>query len=214
MMIAGIGKRCAGRAPGRRRPRGAGRAVDPRREADADRALQRGRARAGGRGRDRADRGDHHRHRRVQVARLAHEQPLHRHQLRQHPALGLLAGVPGGHAAEARLDRHRPVAEAGKRKLPPMSLPCASAPIPAITAAPAPPEEPPGETCRPQGLCVRPWSGLSVSARKGEFRRVRPPDHHRAGVEQVLDQRRVVRRDHVLERRRPRSKWRAPSGRR
>ena len=45
-----------------------------------------------------------------------------------------------------------PLAEAGKRSEPPISLPCPSAPMPAITADPAPPEDPPADRCRPQGL--------------------------------------------------------------
>ena len=58
-----------------------------------------------------------------------------------------------------------PFADAGNRREPPMSFPCANAPMPAITEAPAPPDDPPAETWRPHGLCVRPNSGLSVSAR-------------------------------------------------
>ena len=58
-----------------------------------------------------------------------------------------------------------PLAAAGKRSEPPISLPCASAPIPAITAAPAPPDEPPADKCLPHGLCVRPKRGFCVSAR-------------------------------------------------
>ena len=47
-----------------------------------------------------------------------------------------------------------------------MSLPCATAPIPAATLAAAPPDDPPQVTpSGSQGLRVRPRSGLSVNAR-------------------------------------------------
>src|SRR5918993_491078 len=47
-----------------------------------------------------------------------------------------------------------------------MSLPCATAPMPAGTAADAPPEEPPGVTPASQGFSVRPCSAFSVNQRQ------------------------------------------------
>ena len=47
-----------------------------------------------------------------------------------------------------------------------MSLPCAMAPMPAATAAEAPPEDPPGVTPEPHGFSVRPCSALSVNQRQ------------------------------------------------
>ena len=47
-----------------------------------------------------------------------------------------------------------------------MSLPCATAPMPAATAAEAPPEDPPGVTPASQGFRVRPCSALSVNQRQ------------------------------------------------
>ena len=49
-----------------------------------------------------------------------------------------------------------PQNEAGWRMEPPVSLPRASAPMPAATAAAEPPEEPPGTRARSRGLHVRP----------------------------------------------------------
>ena len=51
---------------------------------------------------------------------------------------------------------------AGMRTEPPMSVPSASGTQPAATAAPAPPEEPPGVRSGFHGLRVMPQSGLSV----------------------------------------------------
>jgi hypothetical protein len=51
------------------------------------------------------------------------------------------------------------------RTEPPMSLPCAMAPMPAAMADPAPPEDPPGVIVRSRGLWVRPCSALSEKMR-------------------------------------------------
>src|SRR5699024_5576041 len=53
---------------------------------------------------------------------------------------------------------------AGIRMLPPPSVPTAHGPIPAATAAAAPPEEPPAVKRGSTGLRVMPVSGLSVTA--------------------------------------------------
>ena len=50
------------------------------------------------------------------------------------------------------------------RMEPPPSVPTASGPRPAATAAPAPPLEPPGVRAGFHGLRVMPKSGLSVTA--------------------------------------------------
>ncbi len=50
------------------------------------------------------------------------------------------------------------------RMEPPPSVPTASGPRPAATAAPAPPLEPPGVSAGFHGLRVMPRSGLSVTA--------------------------------------------------
>src|SRR5262245_48324707 len=55
-----------------------------------------------------------------------------------------------------------PQNDAGFRMDPPPSVPRASGPRPAATAAPAPPEEPPGVRSRFHGLRVRPKTRLSV----------------------------------------------------
>ena len=55
-----------------------------------------------------------------------------------------------------------PQKEAGMRTEPPMSEPSASGTEPLATAAPEPPEEPPGVRDLSQGLRVMPQSGLSV----------------------------------------------------
>src|SRR6202000_2451469 len=55
-----------------------------------------------------------------------------------------------------------PDADAGIRIEPPPSLACASGTMRAATAAPAPPDEPPGECSRFQGLRVGPCSRHSV----------------------------------------------------
>src|SRR5262245_10060651 len=51
----------------------------------------------------------------------------------------------------------------GMRTEPPPSVPMASGPSPAATAAPAPPDEPPGVRSSFQGLRVTPFSGESVT---------------------------------------------------
>src|SRR5215467_5327904 len=58
-----------------------------------------------------------------------------------------------------------PQANEGKRSEPPMSLPWWIGPNPAAAAAPAPPDEPPGDASGCHGLKVLPRSGLSVVAR-------------------------------------------------
>src|SRR5699024_11466143 len=57
-----------------------------------------------------------------------------------------------------------PQKAAGMRILPPPSVPTAQGPIPAATAAAAPPEEPPAVKRGSMGLQVMPESGLSVTA--------------------------------------------------
>ena len=57
-----------------------------------------------------------------------------------------------------------PVKEQGMRIEPPPSVPTASGPMPAATAATAPPEEPPGVLAGFHGLRVMPVSALSVTA--------------------------------------------------
>ena len=52
--------------------------------------------------------------------------------------------------------------EAGIRTEPPMSVPSASGTHPEATAAPDPPEDPPGVRVSSQGFRVTPQSGLSV----------------------------------------------------
>src|SRR5260370_32728961 len=49
------------------------------------------------------------------------------------------------------------------RTEPPPSVPIANGPRPAATAAPAPPDEPPGVRSRFQGLRVTPFKGVSVT---------------------------------------------------
>src|SRR5690242_19166677 len=57
----------------------------------------------------------------------------------------------------------RPVKLDGRRTEPPPSVPMAIGPRPAATAAPAPPDEPPGVRPMFQGLQVTPCSGESVT---------------------------------------------------
>src|SRR5258705_12087684 len=57
----------------------------------------------------------------------------------------------------------RPVKLAGMRPEPRPSVPMAIGPRPAATAAPAPPDEPPGVRATFQGLRVMPFSGESVT---------------------------------------------------
>src|SRR3954451_3926021 len=56
----------------------------------------------------------------------------------------------------------RPQWADGTRIEPPMSLPCANAIIPAATAAPDPPDEPPAERSRSHGFRVGPYAAGSV----------------------------------------------------
>src|SRR4029450_11195226 len=46
-----------------------------------------------------------------------------------------------------------------------MSVPCAMCPMPAATAAPAPPDEPPGVIEGSRGFLVSPWIRLVVTQR-------------------------------------------------
>ena len=55
-----------------------------------------------------------------------------------------------------------PLHDAGMRTEPPMSVPSASGTHPDATAAPEPPEEPPGERDGSHGLRVMPHSGEPV----------------------------------------------------
>src|SRR6185503_8461082 len=79
------------------------------------------------------------------------------------------ATVPNGESGHAgtrpkdALMPKRPVNPHGMRIEPPPSVPTASGPIPAATAAAAPPDEPPGVFALFQGLRVTPVSGLSVT---------------------------------------------------
>src|SRR3954463_565944 len=79
------------------------------------------------------------------------------------------ATVPNGDSGQAgtrpndALMPKSPVKLHGMRIEPPPSVPTASGPMPAATAATAPPEEPPGVFCLFQGLRVMPVSGLSVT---------------------------------------------------
>src|SRR6202140_921310 len=47
-----------------------------------------------------------------------------------------------------------------------MSVPCAICPMPAETAAPAPPDEPPGGMLASRGFLVSPWARLVVNQRE------------------------------------------------
>src|SRR5258707_8423600 len=58
-----------------------------------------------------------------------------------------------------------PLQRPGQRNGPPMALPCAIAPMPAATAAPAPPDDPPQVMSGSHGFSVSPCSGLSVKPR-------------------------------------------------
>src|SRR6266581_1423321 len=58
-----------------------------------------------------------------------------------------------------------PHANAGNRSEPPMSLPWWIGPKPAAAAAPAPPDDPPGEASGCHGLWVRPCNGFTVVTR-------------------------------------------------
>ena len=71
---------------------------------------------------------------------------------------------PAGVRARVGLRPNRPQAEAGMRIEPPPSLPCAKGTMPAATATPAPPEEPPDVRVGSQGLRVMPVRLVSVEA--------------------------------------------------
>src|SRR3954469_14124746 len=79
------------------------------------------------------------------------------------------ATVPNGESGHAGtrpndgLMPNKPVKLHGMRMEPPPSVPTASGPMPAATAATAPPEEPPGVFFGFHGLRVMPVSGLSVT---------------------------------------------------
>src|SRR5580704_7525812 len=69
---------------------------------------------------------------------------------------------PSGLRARVGFNPNTPEAEAGIRIEPPPSLACASGTMRAATAAPAPPDEPPEECARFQGLRVGPCNRDSV----------------------------------------------------
>src|SRR5216684_7070403 len=71
---------------------------------------------------------------------------------------------PSGLRARLGFNPNTPDAEAGMRIEPPPSLACATGRTRAATAAPAPPDEPPEECARFQGLRVGPNSRDSVVA--------------------------------------------------
>ena len=90
-----------------------------------------------------------------------------------------------------------PLQCAGQRSEPPMSLPCAIVPMPAATAAPAPPDDPPQVMSASQGFSVSPCSGLSVKPRNENSGVLVRPMHDRAGLLEIAHDRRVGRRDDV-----------------
>ena len=79
------------------------------------------------------------------------------------PQLSPTSG-PSGVRARVGFSPKRPQHDAGMRIEPPPSLPCAAGTMPAATAAPAPPDEPPEERAGSQGLRVVPLSAVSVDA--------------------------------------------------
>ena len=72
-------------------------------------------------------------------------------------------GGQAGTRPNVALRPTRPLKLDGMRTEPPPSVPMAIGPSPAATAAPAPPEEPPGVRSRFQGLRVMPFRGESVT---------------------------------------------------
>ncbi len=72
------------------------------------------------------------------------------------PAQPSPAYGPSGSRARVGLNPNSPQDEAGMRTDPPPSEPCAKGTIPAATAAPAPPDEPPDVWSRFHGLRVGP----------------------------------------------------------
>ena len=82
------------------------------------------------------------------------------------PVLERSPVIDGGQAGtrpNVALMPTRPLKLEGMRTEPPPSVPMAIGPRPAATAAPAPPEEPPGVRSVFQGLRVMPCSGESVT---------------------------------------------------
>src|SRR3981081_4813735 len=73
-------------------------------------------------------------------------------------------GPPTGTRPSDALKPDRPQRADGVRLEPPPSDPVARGTIPAAMAAALPPDDPPGERVRSQGLRVAPKSGLAVSA--------------------------------------------------
>ena len=53
-------------------------------------------------------------HRQVQIVGMTCDHSLHRHRLSQHAALGLLAGIPCGHAAQPGFHGHRAIGRSRK----------------------------------------------------------------------------------------------------
>ena len=90
-----------------------------------------------------------------------------------------------------------PQNDAGIRMEPPPSVPTASGPSPAATAAPAPPLDPPGVSSRFHGFRVIPKSGLSVDALVAELRRGGLAEDDAARALQPLDDDGVLLRDMV-----------------
>src|ERR1700724_3146423 len=80
----------------------------------------------------------------------------------ENPAQPSPRSGPSGLRARVGFNPNTPEAEAGIRIDPPPSLACATGRMRAATAAPAPPDEPPEECARFQGLRVGPNSRDSV----------------------------------------------------
>src|SRR6476646_11781040 len=80
----------------------------------------------------------------------------------ENPAQPSPRSGPSGLRARVGFNPNTPEAEAGIRMEPPPSLACATGRMRAATAAPAPPDEPPEECARFQGLRVGPCSRGSV----------------------------------------------------
>src|SRR5215813_10085327 len=83
------------------------------------------------------------------------------------PVLERSPVIDGGHAGtrpNVALMPTRPLKLEGMRTEPPPSVPMAIGPRPAATAAPAPPDEPPGVRSSFHGLRVIPFRGESVTA--------------------------------------------------
>src|ERR1700676_1161837 len=80
----------------------------------------------------------------------------------ENPAQPSPRSGPSGLRARVGFNPNTPEAEAGIRIDPPPSLACATGRMRAATAAPAPPDEPPDECARFQGLRVGPCRRGSV----------------------------------------------------